>query len=166
MVSGPVVSGPVAWRRGGPLRRAQGRVEQAERVPGQPGQGVPHAGELAAAGASGVPVPAGGAADRAPLALRGLVGQLLRGRGLPDIFFFVLAAAPAAERGLHPARDLTADALGTGPHQPPLEIANRVAARLSAHTGRVTPLNLCVVHSVPVTALRHTGPGWRGNGRR
>src|SRR6185437_8621393 len=84
--------------RGRPLRRAQGRVEQAERVPGQPGQGVPHAAELAgAASAARVPVPARSAADRAPLALRGLVGQLLGGRGLPDVGVLGGAAA-ASER--------------------------------------------------------------------
>src|SRR6185437_11600114 len=104
MADGPRVAarpgGGVARRaagrgRGGPLRRAQGRVEQAERVPRQPGEGVSHAGELAAAGsAARVPVAARGPADRAPLALRGLVSQLLGGRGLPDVG--VLAAAAAA----------------------------------------------------------------------
>src|SRR6185437_9469857 len=82
LVLGARARGTAGRGRRGPLRGAQRRVEQAERVPGQPGQGVTHAGELAASGAARVPVPARRPADRAPLTLRGLVGRLLGGRGL------------------------------------------------------------------------------------
>src|SRR6185437_721965 len=146
LVLGARARGTAGRGRRGPLRGAQRRVEQAERVPGQPGQGVTHAGELAASGAARVPVPARRPADRAPLTLRGLVGRLLGGRGLPDICLVgaTATASAAADRGLHPARDFAAYAFGAGLHQPPLEIANRVAARLSAHTGRLTLPTRCV----------------------
>lgn len=145
LVLGARARGTAARGRRWPLRGAQRRVEQAERVPGQPGQGVTDAGELAAAGAARVPVPARRTADRAPLTLRGLVGRFLGGRGLPDIGLLGATATPsAADRGPHPARDFAAYAFGAGLHQPPLEIANRVAARLSAHTGRLTLPTRCV----------------------
>ena len=118
-----------ARTRGRPLRRAQRGLKNAERVLRQPGQRVAHAGELrpepgARGGTPGVPVPAGRPADRAPGAFRCLVWWRLRGRYVPD----VTAGLPAAvERGPHPVRDVPADAARPGLHQPPLEVANRVA---------------------------------------
>jgi hypothetical protein len=135
VVWGAVVLGAVVW--GAPLLRPHGGLEDVNRVLGEPGQRVTDARELrpqAGTGTAGLAVPAGGPADRAPLALWRLVPRRLGGGGLPDIGGAAATAIPAAKRGTDPVRHVPAQAARPGLHQPSLEVPYRVAARLTAHT--------------------------------
>jgi hypothetical protein len=125
-VGGLAVGAPPAGRRGA--------VGGAGHLLAEPGRGPAR-----------VPRLAGRPADRAPLALGGLVGRVGGGRLVPDVG--VRLGLAAAHGGLHPVRHVPGNAARSGLHQPALEIAERVAPRLFAHTRRVTRFGGCKLQS-------------------
>jgi hypothetical protein len=134
-----VVPGP-----GLPGGRGHGRLERGRRILQHHGDRVTRGCQGRRDAGTGFPEPAPGPADRAPLAFRGLV---VGGRALP----YVPLRVAAAQRGPDLVTQLPRHAACSRADQPPLELADRVAAWLPVR--HVAPSSLSLSSCVlPATA--------------